>query len=248
MASRKQREKKPDSEPSHHWDLRKACQTRGKVLFKCAFVSIPQSHRDFLTSQVDSWDSDVLTKCGKGGSIRAMNKAMYDISNVEPTDPARYLFLKSGHNDLTQAIVNHISYEYDCRLMKGSNYYSRTGFLMSILNALDNIPPTYGKRDLKWSIVLHLVNNYDYLTKKLKHLLNLTKRSYQNIVQDLIEENELGNSLLFVIGAIRHFLHIPILLILPKIRDDPTVAGGKVFLFERCHLYQEDQFLSKDEF
>ena len=134
-----------------------------------------------------------------------MNKAMYEISNVEPTDAARYLFLKSGHNDLAQAIVDHISYEYDCRLMKGSNYYSKTGFLMSVLNALDNVPPTYGKRDLKWSIVLHLVNNYDYLTKKLKHLLNLTKRSYQNIVQDLIEENELGNSLLFVIGAIRHF-------------------------------------------
>ena len=86
--------------------------------------------------------------------------------------------------------------------MKGSNYYSKNGFLMSILNALDNVPPTYGKRDLKWSIVLHLVNNYDYLTKNLKHLLNLTKRSYQNIVQDLIEENKLANSLLFVIGAI----------------------------------------------
>ena len=151
----------------------------------------------FITSQVDSWDSDLLTKCGKGGSIRAMNKAMYEISNVEPTDAARYLFLKSGHNDLAQAIVDHISYEYDCRLMKGQNYYSITGFLTSLLNALDNVPPTYGKRDLKWSIVLHLVNNYDYLTKKLKHLLNLTKRSYQNIVQDLIEENELGNSLLF---------------------------------------------------
>ena len=91
---------------------------------------------------------------------------MYDISNVEPTDAAWYLFLKSGHNDLAQAIVDHISYEYDCRLMKGSNYYSKTGFLMSVLNALDNVPPTYGKRDLKWSIVLHLVNNYDYLTKK----------------------------------------------------------------------------------
>ena len=67
-------------------------------------------------------------------------------------------------------------------------------------------------------------------------------------MQDLIEENELGNSLLFVIGAIRHFLDIPILLILPKVKDDAAIAGGKVFLFERCHLYQEDQFLSKEEF
>ena len=71
-----------------------------------------------------------------------------------------------NNNNLTQAIVDHISYEYDCRLMKGSNYYSRTGFLTSVLNALDNVPLTYGKRDLKWSIVLHLVNNYDYHHQK----------------------------------------------------------------------------------
>ena len=43
-------------------------------------------------------------------------------------------------------------------------------------------------------------------------------------------------------------MDIPILLILPKVKDDAAIAGGKVFLFERCHLYQEDQFLSKEEF
>ena len=67
-------------------------------------------------------------------------------------------------------------------------------------------------------------------------------------MEDLIEENEFGNSLLFVIGAIQHSLDIPILLILPKVKDDAAIAGGKVFLFEICHLYQEDQFLSKEEF
>ena len=98
-----------------------------------------------------------------------MNISMYSINDIKPTDDAQYLFLKSGHNDLAEAIVDHLSYEYNARLMKGSNHFSKTGFLASILKSLDNVQDSYGKQDLKWSIALYLVNNYAYLCKKLKH-------------------------------------------------------------------------------
>ena len=67
-------------------------------------------------------------------------------------------------------------------------------------------------------------------------------------MQDLIIENDLGNGILFIIGAIRHFLEIPILVVMPKVKEDASIVGGKSFLFERCHLYVEDQYLTKDDF
>ena len=176
MSSSKKKADESESSPVDH--LCEAWKKHGKVLFKCAFVTIPDTYRDFLTRQVDSWKSENLTKCGKGGSIRAMNHSMYSIKDIEPTDNARYLFLKSGHNDLADAIVAHLSYEYNAMLMKGSNHFYKIGYLSSILQSLDNVTDSYLKRDFKWSLILHLVNNHVYLTKKLKNLLVLTKKMY----------------------------------------------------------------------
>ena len=67
-------------------------------------------------------------------------------------------------------------------------------------------------------------------------------------MQDLTVEHDLANGLLFIIGAIHHFFDIPILVVMPKAKEDASIAGGKSFLFDRCLLYVEDQYLTKDDF
>ena len=67
-------------------------------------------------------------------------------------------------------------------------------------------------------------------------------------MQDLIQENDLENAIVFVMGTICHLLDIPILVVMPKVKDDNSIAGGHSLVFECCHLYVDDQHLKLNDF
>ena len=79
-------------------------------------------------------------------------------------------------------------------------------------------------------------------------LLNFSKRSYKEIVLDLIASKEMYNASLFFIGALCLMLNYPILVVLPDVQKDNSVSSGQDVTFSKWFLIDADTFLAPSEF
>ena len=242
-----QRKQPPGEQVSELESLEKAWRNRASTVYYKTWVKVTPQHRQVLRNTVHGWKDKALTKPGKGGSLRTLKKNEALAGHV-PSQEAELLKLRSKQNDLAANIKHHILREYDATLIRGAKVDGPLASLASVLNCIDNKPDWVKLDDLKWNLIIFLVTECDKVLEECDRLLNFSKRSYKEIVLDLIASKEMYNASLFFIGALRLMLNYPILVVLPDVQKDNSVSSGQDVTFSKRFLIDADTFLAPSEF
>ena len=236
-----------EEEPSEIDCLEKAWRNRASTVYHKLWVKVTPQHRQVLRNTVHGWKDKALTKPGKGGSLWTLKKNEALAGHV-PLPEAELLRLRSKQNDLAANIKHHILREYDATLIRGAKVDGPLASLASVMNCIDQKPDWFKLDNLKWNLIIFLVTESERVLKECHRLLSFSKRSYKEIVLDLIASKEMHNASLFFIGALRLMLNYPILVVLPDVQKDNSISSGQDVTFSKRFLIDEDTFLAPIEF
>ena len=190
--------------------------------------------------------SDNIYIEGHKGEKVSMYKETTVMSNEEQTVTSKCLLLQSGQNNYSEQVRQHLLQKYSSETVMPTSKVDVLSSYQSVLFCLDNVPVTYGKEQLRDTVVELLITQPKKCATELKAHLQKMTWSYKQLVLELIEGKEMKVAIFFYVTAARLVLGEPILLIRPT----EHIGGTSMpyYTFDQEYCIPQDQNIPIQDF
>ena len=216
-----------------HADVLRQWKQRGFLAPDFEYEELTSHYMEQLNKAAKNLAGSIYKEHHKGEKVRIYRETTV-MTNEEQSMTSKCLLLQSGQNQYSEEARQHLLQKYSSETVMATSKVNSLSSFKSVLFCLDNVPETYGKEQLKDTVVELLVTNPSKCVEELKCHLQKTTRSYQELVLDLIAQKEMKAGIFFYVAAARLVLGEPILLIRPTEHTSGTSMPYYTFDVEYC--------------
>ena len=147
---------------------------------------------------------------------------------------------------MAMAIDKQVQKVLGSKIVYGARNESPLSSFVSLLKCIVNFPAHYRVEDFACEVLQLLVNTPEACAKELTPHLHKTTRSYQKLILDLANEEEMNSACDFYLGAASILIQKSIMLMKPK---QVKLTGGHVrYELFREYLLESDRNLPDKDF
>ena len=134
----------------HNW------KERGFVDPQFEFEELTEQYIGQLTKIAQNLSDNLYVEGHKGEKVRIYKETTV-MANEEWTVTSKSLLLQSGENNYAEEVQQHLLQKYGSETVMPTSKVHVLSLYQSVLFCLDNVPVTYGKKQLKDAIVELLI-------------------------------------------------------------------------------------------